>query len=85
MWNAYRPGNIVANIFHPGLNIPVIRAARLREEARRLNIILLKDDPSLGQVLQVGGDDGGVVPGDIIVPKVIGYYQDYVGVRDFSS
>jgi hypothetical protein len=44
----------------------------------RLNIILLKDEPSLGQVLQVGGDDGGVVPGDIIVAKVICYYQDYV-------
>ena len=49
--------------------------------ALSLDIILLKDDPSLGQVLQVGGDDGGVVPGDIIVPKVIGYYQDYVGLR----
>ena len=46
--------------------------------ALRLDIILLKDDPSLGQVLQVGGDDGGVVPGDIIVAKVICYYQDYV-------
>ena len=43
-----------------------------------LDIILLKDDPSLGQVLQVGGDDGGIVPGDIIVAKVICYYQDYV-------
>ena len=46
-----------------------------------LDIILLKDDPSLGQVLQVGGDDGGVVPGDIIVPKVICYNQVYVGLR----
>ena len=33
----------------------------------------------------MGGDDGGVVPGDIIVPKVIGYYQDYVGLKDVSS
>ena len=29
------------------------------------NIILLKDDPSFGVVLQVRGDDGGVVPGYI--------------------
>ena len=48
--------------------------------ALRLDIILLKDDSSLGQVLQVGGDDSGVVPGDIIVPKVICHYQDYVGL-----
>ena len=33
----------------------------------------------------MGGDDGGVVPGDIIVPKVISFYQDYVRLRDFSS
>ena len=43
-----------------------------------LRIILLKDDPSLGQVMQVGGEDGGVVPGDIIVAKVICQNQDYV-------
>ena len=26
----------------------------------------------------MGGDDGGVVPGDIIVAEVVSYYQDYV-------
>ena len=46
----------------------------------RLDIILLKDDPSLGQVMQVGGEDGRVVPGDIIVAKVICYYYHYVGL-----
>ena len=45
-----------------------------------LDIILLKDDPSLGQLLQVGGDDGWVVPGDIFVAKIICHYQDYVGL-----
>ena len=45
-----------------------------------LNIMLLKDDPRLGQLLQVGGDDCGVVPGDIIIAKVICYNQDYVGL-----
>ena len=34
------------------------------ERALMLDIFLLKDDHSLGQVLQVGRDDGGVVPGD---------------------
>jgi len=46
----------------------------------RLDVILLKDDPSLSQVVQVGGDDGGIVPGDIVIAKVICYYQDYVGL-----
>ena len=37
------------------------------------------------RVVQMWGEEGRVVPGDIIVPKVICYYQDYVGFVSSSS
>lgn len=43
-----------------------------------LDVVLLEDDALVSQVLQVGGDDGGVVPGHVIVAQVICQDEDNV-------
>ena len=48
-----------------------------------LDVVLLEDDALVSQVLQVGGDDGGVVPGHVIVAQVI--CQDEDNVRRTSE
>ena len=47
---------------------------------KRENVALLHDDALPGQPLQVGGDYGGVVPGHIVVPKIISKDKDDVGL-----
>ena len=43
-----------------------------------LDVILLEDDALVREVVQVRGDDGGVVPGHVIVAQVIGQDEHYV-------
>ena len=44
-----------------------------------LDVILLEDHALVCEVVQVGGDDGGVMPGHVIVTQVI--RQDENNVR----
>lgn len=44
-----------------------------------LDVILLKDHALVCEVMKVGGDDGGVMPGHIIVAQVIRQDENYVG------
>ena len=43
-----------------------------------LDVVLLEDDALVGEVVEVRGDDGGVVPGHVIVAQVIGQDEHYV-------
>ena len=44
-----------------------------------LDVILLKNHALVSEVMKVGGDDGGVMPGHIIVAQVIRQDENYVG------
>ena len=48
-----------------------------------LDVILLEDHALVCEVVQVGGDDGGVMPGHVIVTQVI--RQDENNVRRASE
>ena len=48
-----------------------------------LDVILLEDHTLVCEVMQVGGDDGGVMPGHVIVTQVI--RQDENNVRRASE
>ena len=51
----------------------------LTNERRVLRVLTNQRRLSPGQPLHVGGDDVRVMPGDVIVTKVICYYHYYVG------
>ena len=43
-----------------------------------LDVVLLEDDALVGEVVEVRGDDGGVVPGHVVVAQVIRQDEHYV-------
>ena len=51
-----------------------------------LDIVLLQYDSSRGQLGEMGGNDGGVVPGDIVEAKVICQNKHNIGLfGDFAG
>ena len=44
-----------------------------------LDIVLLQDEAGLGEVVEVGGLNGGVVPGNIVIAQVVCQDQKDVG------
>ena len=43
-----------------------------------LTVMLLQDDSRTGQLLQVGRLDMGIVPGDVVVAKIVCQKQDNI-------
>ena len=65
-------------------NVDGISASKKSSSAgatRGLRVVRLQPDARPGQPVQGGHDDGGVVPGHVVVAEVIRYHDHNVGRR----